>query len=219
MIRTFTLGAILVALLAPQAVAQDPLRDEVCDTTLDVCAGAGSCTSLVVVCVPRSCQPVFHCRSQTEFTSECAMNTTIEGETCQVVLGAGVRTNTPNHEASVRVALTNGTVDAFNLPNTWVAPSVETSLSSGAVDAGDIVLGLYSTQIVTADGQEHQWSHVGVVVYHGAGIAGPSQSARVGLYLLDSMPEGCYARLNAVASASGDCPRVVPSDILGPILP
>lgn len=212
----FTLGAIILAVFAPHAAASDILRDESCVPGAALCASPGTCTP--VVCTPRSCQPAFHCRSDANLSSECARNTTIEGETCQIIVGGSVRTNDPHNEVAVSLAFSNGTVDAFNLQNTWIAPSAEASATSNDIEVGDISAGLYTSNITTTDGQRHEWRHIGVVFYHGPGFfAGEEVGA--GVYLLDTIPEGCYARLSSVVSVSTACPRLIPGDLLGPIRP
>lgn len=213
---TLTLGAILLALLAPPALASDVLRDETCVPSLNVCTGPGACTPSA--CVPRSCQPAFHCRSETNRSFECAQDTEIEGETCQLVVGGGVRTNTPDTEASATLVFTNGSVDASNLPNTWISPSAEANAHSEDVELGDVAVGLYTTDITTTEEPTHHWSHVGFGVYHGPGLL-PGQDLQAGIYLLDSMPEGCYVGSSAPVLLSASCPRADPGELLGPILP
>lgn len=213
---TFTLCVILLAACSPSASADDPLRDENCDLG-PTCVGPGTC--LPVTCVPRSCQPAFHCRSEVDLSSECARNVTIQGETCQAVVGFGGRTNAPENDLGVRVGLSNGHVDAFNLPNTWVSPSVEAGGSLGAADLGDVSAGIYTTNIQTDGDQDHEWRHIAVTLYHGPSLLGSGESARAGVYVLDATLEGCYVRESSLASVSADCPRLVPGDLLGPILP
>lgn len=210
---SFTL--VLALLLAtPLGAASDPLRDQLCnDEGVHVCFGPGTCTD--VGCVPRSCQPLAHCRSTLIVEDECGVNMSNDGETCQVVVGGELRTNDPQNEVKASVVLTDGNIDTFNLPNTWVAPSVEVLAHSDDINVGDLAVGFYASNITMGD---HEWRHVGIIVYHGPGFVG-SQDATVGVYLLDDVPESCYVRSTTPASVDAECPEANAGEILGPLLP
>lgn len=205
--RRIALSVLFVLVLAaPAASASDPLLECVDES---VCVGPGTCTP--AVCVPRSCQPAAHCRSEVASASDCAVNLTIEGKTCQLVLGLALRANQGPY-ASAGVAFTQGNVDAFNLRNTWLAPSAQLGAGTDPVGLGDVSAGVYVSRIFTdgtpgpiaalAGAQEHEYDQVVVFVHHGQGIGG-SETILVGAYLLDFAPEGCYAR--TTTSSVFDC--------------
>jgi hypothetical protein len=208
-VRRIALTVLFGIFLAmPSASADDPFLEEQCPVS-GICAGPGTCTP--VACVPRSCQPAAHCRSEVSSASECAINLTIQGETCQLLLGLDVRSN-QGQEAWIGASLTSGHVDAFNLRNTWIVPSAEFTLSSGDLNVGDIGAGVYASRIFTqgepgpvgmlAGASEHEYDHVAVVIHTGQGITS-GETVLVGIYLLDFVPEGCYAR--TTTSSVLDC--------------
>lgn len=209
----------IILLAAPLAVADDPFRDQVCPDT-ESCVGPGMCTEWG--CVPRSCQPLVYCRSVLTSTQECEVNLTIDGETCQLVAGLGARSNDHRNEFWVAASLTNGNVDAFNLPNTWITPAIEASASVAGVETGDVSVGVYRSDILTegprggvlgavSPSPEHQWTHLAFEIHQGDGATAGNDIV-VGIYFLDSAPDGCYARSSASTVPLFECPP--PREIL-----
>lgn len=192
------LALVVLAAATPSADATDPLLEPAC-LDAGVCAGAGMCV-LDVGCVPRSCQPLLHCRSEVTLDGQdCEVNLTIDGRTCQTYAGFGYRTSEPGNHGFVGVTLSNGSVDAFNLPNTWVSPALDANLAVADKDPGAVSLGAYRSDI---EHEDERWAETGVFVRHLSGPVGGTYLT-IGVWTLDSMPEHCYAR-----SSAGDveCP-------------
>lgn len=133
------------------------------------------------------------------------MNMTIDGETCQVVVGFGGETNAPGNGGWVGVALSEGDVNAFNLQNAWISPSAQVSAHSAGQDGGTTSIGLYRSDIETEDAT-HRWSQIALVVHHDAGPTG-GESIVAGLYFLDDAPDGCFIRSHGSGDADLMCPR------------
>lgn len=213
-------------MVAPFAAATDPFGDEICFDE-DSCVGAGSCYD--PLCVPQHCQPIVDCRGEVGPDAVgCAVNTTIDGRTCQAYAGIGVQDerhlalplwgDASGTSVGAAVAVTNGSVYAQNLPNTWLSPSAQVEANALGLDLGTFSAGAYRSDIVTegprggiygeiAPSPDHTWTELAFFVRHDGGPAGTSEGIVVAIWLLDLMPDGCFVRGLGVDD-DVRCPRV-----------
>lgn len=216
--------AILVA-AAPFAVAMDPTSQPAC--VEDTCAGPGTCAE-GVACVPRGCEPVVHCRSNldTGTGTSCAVNETIDGRMCQalvsVELSSKASATAPllgevgQPRVVAALAVGQGNVNLYNLPNSWASPAAEADAFVLGQDAGYVSVGAYRSDIATEGaphllarqlhGDEHRFEQVVLVAYHD-GVLGP-QTLSVGVIVLDSLPESCFVRSGTGTVEEFRCPRL-----------
>lgn len=213
----------LILLAVPVGAAQDPVNEPVCDEAIG-CVGVGTCVE--TVCLPRVCDPNVECASDIGGSrSECAENVTIDGTTCSTSVGAafGTRRQTSvpvvgdvgENGVAFAVVATDGHVFAQNLPNTWIAPAVESDGTLAGRRLGSTSVGLYRSDI-TVDGQGplpqtpltpgHQFSQIALEARNDGGPAG-SHEIVIGLILLDLVPESCFARSTTGAIEDVTCPR------------
>ncbi|HVM44692.1 MAG TPA: hypothetical protein VM582_02060, partial [Candidatus Thermoplasmatota archaeon] len=191
--------AIAVAAVAPTAGAYDPFNEPLCVE--------GRCVNVIGTCIAgvclRSCAPAASCRAQVGPDSAwCAVNTSIDGRTCAIQVGAQA-SRAGVGAAAASVQWSNGSVRASNLENTWFSPGVEASADAAGVDAGTLSAGAYRSDILTegprsgpysrvSPSQNHSWTQIVVIAaYHNGAL---SQEAVASLTFLDYMPEGCQVR-------------------------
>lgn len=195
----------------PTALGDDPFSDKQCPRA-GQCIGPGTCTDFG--CIPRGCTETVKCRGAMNSTAECAMNVTIQGQTCQILAAAGLHSG--GDDIWVSAATSDGNVDAFNLPNTWSSSSVDAHAQVGALSTGDVTLTVYRSTILSpgprggplalvADDPNHEWRTFAINAHKGTGTTS-GEDVIVGLILLDSVPEGCYVRTGQ--SSAFECPRV-----------
>ena len=217
-VRSIVLGTIVLIAFAPFAGAVDPFHDQVC-LTVELCYGAGTCVT-DVGCVPRGCEPLASCSGEIgPDGSACAVNATIDGRTCASHIGLGADTG-QGSRLGARVQLSNGSVEANKLDNTWIAPGVEGELGVAGFDFGGYHVYLYRSDILTegprggpygqlAPSENHTWTEIGVVAgHHGGPFFG--EDIVVAVELLDLMPESCWIRAPSGALPEFACPSLAP---------
>lgn len=225
--RVGLLVILVAALNAPSAVASDPFYEQVC-VTEDTCYGAGSCfdATAAYVCVPRGCSVGISCTAEIgPDSTQCAFNTTIDGRTCAVYVGFGVDGTDNNVAFAAQVS--NGSVEASPLENTWLSPGVESRVMLAGADFGHFYAQAYRSDIVTegprggvfgrlSPSANHTWTQIGVGAGHHGGPAF-GEDLVVVVELMDMMPEGCWVRSPTNALPEIDCPRMGPVYSLLPL--
>lgn len=206
--------ALAILSAAPGALAEDPLNEPVC--VLNECVGAGEC--IENSCVPRGCEPAGRCSAEAGPNRvACATNVTIDGRTCALYAGAAFERDAVVR-ADASAAVSNGSVHAEHLDNTWVSPGADVSLGVAGHDLGRFFVYAYRSDILTegprggpygrlAPSEHHTWTEFGVVAGHAGGPTGGGDVI-VGVELLDLVPEGCFVRFSAEDSPEVSCPRV-----------
>lgn len=212
---------VMLVLAAPTALARDPLREPTCvGPEGALCVGPSTCTD--VGCVPPACQPAAQCYSDVSGAESCAINLTIDGQTCQSVVAASVSHRGAGAvgptRASGAATLTGGNVNRFNLVNSWVTPGAETDLMVAGVGIGQLSAGVYRSEIHT-DGQRggvlgmvepshHQtWTQIALVARFSPSSGG-HEDLQVAVWFLDYMPNGCHMRSPSGSSPEVECPRL-----------
>lgn len=212
---------VLVALCAPFAAADDVFRDDNCDF--------GRCVSPVVCvdgvhsgdvdveggyCQGSACEPALSCQGDLRRDSDCGVNATVEGQTCQADYGVGAGVDRPVRVTDVfaadlpvaaldaGVVLTDGNATLMDLPNTWTSDSAHAGVALAGFDLGSVEVAFYRSNI---DTMNHTFSDVGASVSH----SGPSGTTVAGanVFLLDLTPVGCRAGAASALGTQLDCPR------------
>lgn len=188
-------------LAAPLAAAGQPLPVD------ELCLPAG------LPCSPRSCEPAIDCRFDVDpAVASCAVNMTIAGRTCQTTIGAGGDADAADTGAYAGAELSNGSVSALNLRNSWLTPTVHVDGRVAGTDLGHTSVGAYKSDILTED---HAWFEVGLFVRH------DSDAAREGVlfafWFLDTTPDGCFVRTQS-GLEDVQCPSLRPGNYV-PLLP
>ncbi len=188
------LTLVLVTLLAPVAVADNIFTDSVCTFGLP-------CVT-PVVCVPRTlcqettCSPVATCEARTIDTTDCKLNQTIDGQTCQQSRGFEARQAREGQEimnADAVVLFSHGGVSQQNLRNAWVSDSAEVGVQILGIDMGRVSVVYYNSTIQTSNENEARQHGVGVSREDGTLPVG-QYGATAGVILFDGTPEDCFVR-------------------------
>lgn len=203
------LAFIVAATSAPGASASDPFYDPLC--VGEACAGAGTCV-LDVGCAPRGCDVAVSCRGAVgPVGDECAVNETIDGRTCAVYAGVDMDAG-GGTRVGFMIEASEGSVEAFNLFNSWAAPGAEADASILGTEVGRAFVYVYRSDISTegprggpvgtiAPYENHTWTQIGV-----AGGLDGGPDVLVGIVLLDFAPEGCFVRSPSASAPGVECP-------------
>lgn len=212
----------------PVASSSDLFHPVVCDEEIG-CIAPEACVN-GVHCPADPCDPVADCdaRLYAEPTT-CAVNATIQGTSCVTSVGGGASAERQlvlpgvggvgATSVDVGVALMQGEVQKFNLPNTWISPVLETDVTVGGMPLGATSVAVYRSEVIVpgrprfpdVTGEEHEYSQTTLEIKKYGGQGGNLDFA-IGVITLDHLPDGCFVRSSSVLLPSLSCPR--PSTLL-----
>lgn len=199
----------LVALL-PFAAAGNVFSDPVC--VLDACAPTALCVN-GVLCQPTTCDPVMGCSADLQASRSCALNETIDGETCtmKLVVDVGLQGRTlsgtpapvpalPGSSLRGDALVAHGDVQREPLFHEWTSDQAALSGSVAGIPLGSTTMRLYASSI-EAEGKELRKSFVLVE------RSGPEGSARAegSLVLLDAERQECFVLTQGPQALVADC--------------